>query len=263
MDTHLRKGHRGRSTGDLGVLTRAGNDSDVTKTEGSHRHGAVGQWRGRWCQASHARMIGSTIPVPRRGQYHVQAVSFFEPLRPEPPRPERHWAPPAWDRPSEGTLPAILPVGAVVHQTDTVTVAIESLGVYPNGFTVNVAILLSPHSDPMNVHTSFPRGGMGRMPRIGVRFADGRTGGRQTGFGRGEISRDAQGLPTEPFVGFAGGGGGGPHGWHFSTWVYPLPPDGPLEIFVSLPAASLEEASATVDGSVVRETARRAKVIWS
>jgi hypothetical protein len=196
-------------------------------------------------------------PVPCR------AVSFFEPLPPEPPRPERHWAPPAWDRPSEGTLPAIVPVGAVVYQTDSVAVAIESLGVYANGFTVNIAILLSPHQDPMNVHNVIHRGGMGRMPRIGVRFADGRTGGRQPGFGRGDIPKDTEGLPSEPFVGFSGGGGGGPQGWRFSTWVYPLPPDGPLEIFVSLPAAGLEEASTTVEGSVVREASRRAKVIWS
>jgi hypothetical protein len=75
-------------------------------------------------------------------------------------------------------------------------------------------------------------------------------------------AKDAQGLPIEPFVSFAGGGGGGT-GWRFVAWVYPLPPDGPLDIFIGLPAAGLEEASVTVDGSELRAAAERAKVIWS
>ena len=43
-------------------------------------------------------------------------MSFFEPLPPAPPPAERRWAPPAWDRPSEGTLPAFFPVGELLHR---------------------------------------------------------------------------------------------------------------------------------------------------
>jgi hypothetical protein len=68
--------------------------------------------------------------------------------------------------------------------------------------------------------------------------------------------------PTEPFIGMAGGGGG-MGAFHFGAWVFPLPPDGPLEIFVALPAAGMDEASVTLDGAAVRAAAQLAHVIWT
>ena len=100
------------------------------------------------------------------------------------------------------------------------------------------------------------------MPRIGVRFADGRVGGRSAMPGRFGVPKDEQGLPTEPFVNFVGGGGG-TGGWRFGAWVYPLPPDGPLEIIVALPGPDAHEMSTVVEGSAVRAAAERARVIWS
>jgi hypothetical protein len=47
------------------------------------------------------------------------------------------------------------------------------------------------------------------------------------------------------------------------VWVFPLPPDGPLEIFIGLPVAGLEETSITVDGSAIHLAAERATLIWS
>lgn len=74
--------------------------------------------------------------------------------------------------------------------------------------------------------------------------------------------KDENGVPTEPFVGpLSGGGGSG--GWRWSAWVFPLPSDGLLEIFISIPALGLGEASLTVDGSAVRLAAQQARVIWS
>ena len=77
------------------------------------------------------------------------------------------------------------------------------------------------------------------------------------------MAKDENGLPIEPFISFAGGGGGGSQGWRFGVWVYPLPPEGPLEIFVGLPAAGLVEASVTVDGAAVRAAASKSRVVWS
>lgn len=78
-----------------------------------------------------------------------------------------------------------------------------------------------------------------------------------------DVPKDDQGLPTQPYVGF-GGGGGGTGGWRFGVWVFPLPPDGPLEIYVALPTpAATDEMSFEVDGTAVRAAAERAKVIWS
>ena len=100
------------------------------------------------------------------------------------------------------------------------------------------------------------------MVRIGVQFADGRIGGQGLSRGRIELPKDEQGIPTQPFVGF-GGGGGGSGGWRLSAWVFPLPPDGPLEVFVALPEPSDTEYSTVIDGSEVRAVAEHARVIWS
>src|ERR1700733_1892072 len=97
------------------------------------------------------------------------------------------------------------------------------------------------------------------MVRIGVQFADGRIGGQGLSRGRIELPKDEQGFPTQPFVGF-GGGGGGSGGWRLSAWVFPLPPDGPLEVFVSIAAAGLDEGSGTLDGTAIRAVAEQAQV---
>jgi hypothetical protein len=189
-------------------------------------------------------------------------MSFFEPppAPPEPPEPpERRWFPPAWDRPSEGTLPATLAVDAVLQQDEGIVVAVPHLDVFPNGFRINLLMLLDPHraQDLRALHR-----GPTIMPRVGVRFADGRVGGRSAMLGMFNLSKDAQGIPTQPYVGFAGGGGGG-SAWTLSVWVYPLPPDGPLEIFVALPSPATQELSTVVDGSAVRAAAERARIIWT
>ena len=187
---------------------------------------------------------------------------FFEPLPPEPTAQERKWAPPLWDRPSEGTIPALLAVNEIVHESEDAVVLVDSLSVYPNGFIVHVAIHLNPHRGRENTLMMRGPGGPHRFPRVGVRFSDGREGGRRFA-GRADLAKDENGLPTEPFVGFAGGGGGGSQGWRFGAWVYPLPPEGPLEIFVGLPAADLVETSVTVEGSAVRAAAANSRVIWT
>jgi hypothetical protein len=189
----------------------------------------------------------------------VRHMSFFEPLPPQPEPAERKWAPPAWDRPSEGTLPATLAVNAVLGREERAVVAVPSLDVYPNGFLINVRILLDPNSaQEIRAMLHGPRIG---MVRIGVRFADGRVGGRGLR-GQGDLARDEEGFPTQPHVGHAGGGGGS-GGWRFGAWVYPLPPEGPLEIFVALPPPSGREYSLVIEGEKVREAAQRASVIWS
>lgn len=191
-------------------------------------------------------------------------MSFFEPLPPPPQEPaqppERQWFPPAWDRPSEGTLPATLSLDAVLQQDDGIVVAVPHVDVFPNGFRINLLMLLDPHrsADLRALHR-----GPTMMPRVGVRFADGRVGGRSAMPGmHHNLPKDELGVPTQPYVGFAGGGGGG-SGWTLSIWVYPLPPDGPLEIFVALPSPATQESSTVLDGSAVRAAAQRARVIWT
>jgi hypothetical protein len=77
------------------------------------------------------------------------------------------------------------------------------------------------------------------------------------------VPKDDQGVPTQPYVGY-GGGGGGTGGWRFGAWVFTLPPEEPVEIYVALPEPSAtDEMSFMVDGKTVRLAAERARVIWS
>ena len=152
-------------------------------------------------------------------------------------------------------------VDAVLHQTEDIVVALTHLDVFPNGFRINLVVLLDPRW-VQELQARAPRGPMTLIPRIGVRFADGRVGGRSAMPGRLDVPKDEQGLPRQPFVGFSGGGGG-TGGWRFGAWVFPLPPEGPLEIFVALPGPDTLEISTVVEGSAVRAAAGRARVIWS
>jgi hypothetical protein len=156
-------------------------------------------------------------------------------------------------------VPATLTVDAVLGREENAIVSIPSLDVYPNGFRINVQILINPRqAHELQAMMHRPRMG---MVRIGVRFADGRAGGQGFAPGRHALAKDQEGVPTEPFVGFAGGGSSG-SSWRFGAWVFPLPPDGPLEIFVASPPPANSEYSAVVNGSDVRAAARRARVIW-
>ena len=193
-------------------------------------------------------------------------MSFFEPLPPPPPERARQWGPPAWDRPSEGTLPVVVPVNEIVHRSDRVVAQLDHLRVYPNGFTINVFALTNPHLDEERLSMLAARGldPGHRWPRIGVRFADGRTAGREATFHGGHlgVAKDDRGIPTEPILTMAGGGGGS-GGWHFSVWVFPLPPAGPLEVYVAFPAMDAPESKAVLDGGLVRSAGEQANVIWS
>jgi len=194
-------------------------------------------------------------------------MSFFEPLPPPPPEPESRWGPPAWDRPSEGTLPEVVAVNEIVHRSDSVVAQLDHLRVYPNGFTISLWILTSPH-ERVELRTQMLTASrldpVSRWPRIGVRFADGRSAGREAAFHGGHlnVAKDDRGIPTEPVLTLFGGGGGS-HGWHVSVWVFPLPPEGPLEVYVAFPATDVGESKVVLDGGLVRSAAERARVIWS
>jgi hypothetical protein len=151
---------------------------------------------------------------------------------------------------------AVVPLNAVVARNDNVVVTLELVRAYPNGFVLEVGFLSNPRRPPepnvMQRHLEM-------MPRIGVRFSDGR---------RGTIApvhmsaaRDQDGLPTEVVVAFHGGGGGS-HGYHMSAWVHPLPSPGTLEVFFDAPASGIPETRVIVDGDAIRAAASAATVVW-
>jgi hypothetical protein len=202
---------------------------------------------------------------------YVDAMPFFEPEPPPPnlpPQPAGPWAPPAWDRPSEGTLPAIYPVGEIIHRSEDAIVELELLRVYPNGVSIGFAIRWNPNTPHEQAGGRMlmrrgPGGPYG-FPRIGVRFADGRTAGQRGGSfaWMHDVEKDENGIPTQPVI-TGGGGGGSSYEYQFNVWVFPLPPEGPLEIHTMLSPPDGDETTTVLDGAAIRAAAARAHVIWS
>ena len=223
-------------------------------------------------------------------------MPFFEPESPspaeEPAETERVWLPPRWDRPSEGTLPAVVGVSRLFGRTENAAFALDHLRVYPNGFQLVLSIVTSPRLPPEMHMGSFttlsliatsettppekgdaappprsapvrPRGrGVFEMaPRVGIRFSNGQTAGNgpQSMF---DVPKDDDGVPTQPVIVGSGGGGGGGH-YRFEHWVFPLPPPGPLEVFAQWPVADIGETSIVLSGDDVRAAGQNAIVLWS
>jgi Clp amino terminal domain, pathogenicity island component len=173
----------------------------------------------------------------------------------------REWAPPIWDRPSAGTVPVVLAVNALVLQSDFVAVSIDRVEVYPNGFVINLLMRVDPRKVRELMEMLRPLS-PNPSPRVRVRFADGRTAEAGPGVGSmTDIAKDTNGVPTEPFMTVRSPGGAA-DGWRAWAWVFPLPPDGPVEVFVGLEAAGLAETSVTIDGTAINAVAQEAKVIW-
>jgi hypothetical protein len=219
-------------------------------------------------------------------------MSFFDPL-PEPvPVPlrqtdEESWSPPLWDRPSEGTLPAIVGISHLFARSENLALALDHLRVYPNGFQLVVSALTSPRLPPElrmgGFHTlslfsartpstedteppepipAHPRLGNFLMdgPRIGVQFADGQRAGSRPG-ALFDVAKDDAGIPTEPVM-IPGGGGGSDGHFQWEQWVFPLPSLGPLTVFAEWSGAGIEESSVVISGDDVRDAAHRAVVLW-
>ena len=149
-----------------------------------------------------------------------------------------------------------------MFQNDVIAVAIDRLEVYPNGFMIYLLMRVDPRKlrDMMEMLRPL---GANRWPRVEVRFADGRTAEPGPGFGSiPDLAEDEQGVPIDPFMSI-GSRGGAPGGWRASAWIFPLPPDGPLEIFVALEVTGMDESSITIDGTAIRAAGERAKVIWT
>jgi hypothetical protein len=125
--------------------------------------------------------------------------SFFEPA-PPPREPEYHWASPAWDRPSEGSLPCLVPSNVILHKSDEAVLGLASLRVFTNGFEMDFAILANPYRHH-RVRT-LRSGSRGFVPRVGVHFSDGRNNGpdgQRLDSGL-DCPKDSDGFPLDPVV---------------------------------------------------------------
>jgi hypothetical protein len=216
-------------------------------------------------------------------------MPFFE----QPPMPPRTgWRPPAWDRPSEAVLGAVVPLTLLLGRNDEYAFALEGVRAYPNGFTCDLVTLHSPllPIDPAALHHPLAMHPLtGRGPRIGFEFSDGT---------RAQVERPSFGSPADALRWELGAGRrdhGGEHGLPADQHVRcpdrrrgPPAPAVPHptrrrwrqrslhDDVLVLPAAAVrtdddprglagsgaDELSIPLDADVIREAARDAITLW-
>jgi hypothetical protein len=176
-------------------------------------------------------------------------VSFFADVpEPEPgPKPFAYRMP-DWHGPRDNMLGVAVAVEALLVNTGEIAVAVGGVTAFPTGvslsflvFTREASLIEMPADEP----------------RFGVGFADGRKATTLSW----PSARPWDPPPDEPVLARRSGGGGG-FSYRHGLWLWPLPPDGPLELVCAWPAKGLEEARATVDAGPIRAAAARAIELW-
>jgi hypothetical protein len=148
----------------------------------------------------------------------------------------------------------------VLGRTDQVAVAITGLSAFSNGIEIFVTARIRPSADDLADHE---RGGprdlaaSRRSFRFGAQFSD---GGKVAGSpGDGRADRDSE--PTGPVL-YPFAGGGGPYTFISRWWMWPLPPDGPMEFVCEWPAFDIAESRVGIDAQLILDAARRSIQLW-
>jgi hypothetical protein len=185
------------------------------------------------------------------------------------PRPDDDFPPPEVHYDHPGNLPAHwLPgtcdVHAVIARTHDTAITLRVGGCYPRGLELEVRA----HTAPPDPQTSRERAWRhqaweGHDLRIGLRRPDGSR--VEAGAGRRDwgisFPSDAEDERTTFSLDMNGGSGGG-LSYDFSFWLHPLPPAGPVEVFVRWDSRDVPETSVTLDLTPAVVAAADAEELW-
>ena len=194
-------------------------------------------------------------------------MDFFPPDPPEDeletPEIEQD---PRWNPPVD-EVPVIVPIGEALAVTDTVAVVVSHARVFQNGVEI-VIDRRSRRGDrtrrewealQWSSHASFPGNGPDRL-RYGMALGDGQhLLLDMPAWPGGEDDMDAHSLIA------AGGGGSGGPDYTVNLdgmWLWPLPPEGPLEIVMQWPGEGIPESRVVLDGGALRARAAESRKVW-
>jgi hypothetical protein len=200
-------------------------------------------------------------------------MSCFPP-DPEFPEPEEADSrqPPWWAAP-ENELPALFPVSELIAVTDYVAIALVGAFVYRDGIELRIERRLRrtglPFGEWNELCATFmehwPMGGrsdqQGRL-RFGLILGDGeRVVLDSPFFGGVDPSAKPEGHTLARRQG-GGGGGGSTYSATDSLWVWPMPPEGSMELVMQWPALDVGERRVRLDATQTRRLALQAKPLW-
>lgn len=198
----------------------------------------------------------------------------FFPADAEPPDAlEAEQLQPPWWGPPEDDLPVLLPATEILARTEHVCVALIGAFVHREGVELRIERRLRrgelPRAEWRDLLGRFAEHGMFGEPedpaarlRFGLVLSDGRRvlDGRPF-----DPDADPHATPDHPTLMRTGGsGGGGDRSYTGSEglWLWPLPPDGPIELVMQWPSLDIEETRAVLDGTRIRELSRHSVPLW-
>ena len=194
------------------------------------------------------------------------AVGFFKPVVREafvpPPTGVSPYSPPTWTGPSQYTLGGVVPLQLPVGHSETVSIALDVIRAYPNGFELHF-VVATRLPLPTAFAGSWPPWEPGRSAdplRIGFEFANGRCAGEEYYDIFGE-PKDQDGLPYVPII-LLDGAMSGSHRLSLRAWCWPLPPIGPITIYVEWEERGLAEKQVQVAGEIILAAAEAGVSVW-
>jgi hypothetical protein len=196
----------------------------------------------------------------------VAIVSFFPTDPPEDETEGADHVVEPWWKPSDEERPAIFPIGETIAINDNVALILTMARVYTNGveFVIDRRIRRGSASRQewremqSAIHNHFAYFDPERV-RYGVVLGDGQQLIADLGPGMYGSTPDKHSLTPS-----GGGGGGGEDTYRFDDgmWLWPLPPEGPLEVVVQWLAFDVAESHVVLDSAPLIALASRARPAW-
>jgi hypothetical protein len=185
-------------------------------------------------------------------------MSFFEAeLPPEPERPLVEYRNPPWTGPPSNVVPGTVALDIVLVQTGDAAVWVSNIAASPDGVQLTLVLVRRTYEeDDPDPLWDRPRKDVGQL-RFGVGFAD----GRKAVLDRSGCD-EPKGDPEHEIALLSGGGDGSSRRSTRQMWLWPLPPEGPVTLALSWPAAGMPETTVEVDSAPIRAAAQRATELW-
>lgn len=201
-------------------------------------------------------------------------MSFFPPDPPIPEHDDDVESPqPRWWQAPENELPVLVATPEILAATDHVAVGVSGIAVYSDGIELRIERRLRRNGVAMQEWNQLTGAFMEHMVygsadptarlRVGVVLADGTTVTDASAFFG---ARDPMAQPDGYVLSRREqGGGGGTHAYSSADhlWLWPLPPDGEIEIVMQWPAFGIGETRVVVDAGAVSELSARARPFWA
>jgi hypothetical protein len=175
-------------------------------------------------------------------------MGFFDDV---PPPEERFWVEPhrqpEWSGPPENMVGGAVALDLVLANTGDAAISLSVAVAYPTGVELRINGCRRFTGEPA-MHDAY------HQLRFGVGLPDGR---RVVADRWADDDDDA----TERLVNRGGGGGG--LTWQWDYWLWPLPPEGTLQVACMWEEQGIEETVVEIDAGPIRAAAAGAVELWA